>query len=379
MARARLSTIALQIKKSYNNYMNQETLFKISDEVAKRFKDLFATPDFVKEMEILKDADASDNGTFRMVISTDHTDRHGEIVSQDGWQLENYLKNPVVLWGHESYQIPVGITDKLFIEVTDGVKKLVAEGRFAGHEFAQTLRKLYDAGMLKASSVGFIPLEYEGNKITKAELLEWSFVSIPANPHALDTLKNLGMDASVLMAKGFLKEIDGAKEGDEVITLDEEEKKDDEEPTPEDLEKVDGEVEEGTITEDGDEKTMTLNLAGGKKMQFKLSGKFFDAYNDVINKRVEKEVIEKSGRVLSKANKEKIINAKIALEEVIAMAEEESSENAIDVSEDKSANEVQEAEDFLKLRKGLQGVFADLQTILTDAKSIAKEKGIKTR
>lgn len=355
--------------------MNKETLFKISDEVAKRFKDLFETADFKKEMELLKDANASDNGTFRMVISTDHTDRHGEIVSQDGWQLENYFKNPVVLWGHESYQIPVGITDKLFIEVTDSVKKLVAEGRFAGHEFAQTLRQLYDAGMLKASSVGFIPLEYEGNKITKAELLEWSFVSIPANPFALDTLKNLGMDASVLMAKGFLKEM---KEGDEVITNEDgtEEKKDDEEEKKDEEEIVDGAVEEATITDSDEEKSMTLIFAGGKKIKFTLDAKFFDAYNEIINKKVEKEVLEKAGRVLSKTNKEKILNAKIALEEVLALSEEE---NAMDIPEDKSANEVQEAEDFLKLRKGLQGVFSDLQDILTEAKSIVKEKGIKTR
>jgi len=357
--------------------MKNNTLFKISDEVAKKLKDLFDTPDFKKEMQVLKDGTGDDTGTFRMVISTDNVDRHGEVVSQDGWQLENYMKNAVVLWGHDSYSIPVGITDKLSIEINGSNKSLIAEGRFASHEFAQTLRKLYDAKMLKASSVGFIPLEYEGNTITKAELLEWSFVSIPANPFALDAAKTFGLDIPMLMAKGFLKEM---KEGEDTVTPDEDdaEKKDDEEvetgadaatggePTAEELAAQEA-AEAGETADDAvvDEtaQTLTVSLADGSQKTFKISDKFVGSH--------------KAGRVLSKANKEKIINAKLALEEVIALSEE-TTEEAIEVSADKS-NDVQEAEDFLKLRKGVQGVFADLQDILTEAKSAAQKKGITVR
>ncbi len=61
------------------------------------------------------------------------------------------------------------------IERRDG--KLIAKGKFAPHQFAQDIRKSYDAGIIRATSVGFIEKEREGNFITKAELIEFSFVS----------------------------------------------------------------------------------------------------------------------------------------------------------------------------------------------------------
>ena len=44
---------------------------------------------------------------------------------------------------------------------------------------------LYDEGMLKTVSVGFIGKERQGEKITKKELLELSFVAVPSNPSAV--------------------------------------------------------------------------------------------------------------------------------------------------------------------------------------------------
>lgn len=337
-----------------------DKLFKLSDETAKKLKEHFASDSFQASLKSLKDV-SQDTGTFKMVISTDDTDRHGEVVSQDGWQLTNYLQNPIVLWGHDSYAIPVGITDKLYIEVTNGRKALIAEGRFAAHEFAQTLRQLYDAGMLKASSVGFIPMEYEGNTITKAELLEWSFVSIPANPFALDAAKALGLDVAALMQKGFLKEM---KEGETVNNEDDENA--DDEIVDDENEIEEEEAENAEISED--ETTLSLTLLDGSKKVFKL-----------------KTAIEvKAGRVLSKSNLEKVTAAKEALEEVIKIAtttEEESSATVEAVKYDASEGEkaeVKEGEDFLKLRKGVQGIAAMMTSILEDAKVDAK-KYITTR
>jgi len=55
---------------------------------------------------------------------------------------------------------------------------------------------LVDAGIIKASSVGFKPIEQDDNKYTKAELLEISFVNVPANQNAL----------SLGLAKGYDQE-----------------------------------------------------------------------------------------------------------------------------------------------------------------------------
>lgn len=145
---------------------------------------------------------ASDTGSFEMVITTDDIDRMGEMIKIDGWDNTYYMKSPVVLWGHNYSLMPVGITDTLRVEGN----KVIAKGRFAPTEMGQTLRKLYDLGMLKASSVGFMVLEQEGNIITKAQLLEWSFVSVPANPYAL-SLRELDVIRSEEVAGMVVKSI----------------------------------------------------------------------------------------------------------------------------------------------------------------------------
>jgi len=143
---------------------------------------------------------AKDTGTFEVVISTADRDRQGDIIMQDGWVLDNYKNNPVVLFGHDYWSLPIGICDE--IKVVDG--KLVAKGRFASHDFAQEVRKLYDAGMLRTTSVGFIPLETEGNVILRAELLEFSFVPVPANPMALSLAHEKQINLEFAFAKGIL-------------------------------------------------------------------------------------------------------------------------------------------------------------------------------
>ncbi len=149
----------------------------------------------------------NDSGTFKVIISTADVDRQGESVSQNGWDLSFYKSNPIVLWAHDYGSLPIGVTTS--IEVKDG--KLVAEGKFApaaANPFAQQVRMLYDLGMVNTTSVGFIPKEFdtkESGKITKSELLEYSFVPVPANPYALrlDQIKKLGIDTLMLKVKGI--------------------------------------------------------------------------------------------------------------------------------------------------------------------------------
>ena len=43
-----------------------------------------------------------------VALSTDEVDRHGDIISADGWQLDAYLENPVVLWAHDHRRPPIG-------------------------------------------------------------------------------------------------------------------------------------------------------------------------------------------------------------------------------------------------------------------------------
>lgn len=137
-----------------------------------------------------------ETGEFDVIASTADVDRDRETIDPKGWELKNFRKNPVILWAHNYSALPIGVAEK--IEQTD--KGLIIKGRFASEEanpFAQQVKRLYEEGIQKAVSVGFIPLERDeadSSKITKAELLELSFVPVPANPNALALAVEKGFD-----------------------------------------------------------------------------------------------------------------------------------------------------------------------------------------
>ncbi|MBW1953565.1 MAG: HK97 family phage prohead protease [Deltaproteobacteria bacterium] len=131
---------------------------------------------------------------LEFIGSTADVDRYGDIIEVDGWDLENYQKNPVFLWAHDYKQPPIGKAVK--VEKTD--KGLLFHIKFAApdeYPFADTIYKLYLGGYLRATSVGFRDLEREpltdedgkqtGWRYTKQELYELSAVPVPANPNAL--------------------------------------------------------------------------------------------------------------------------------------------------------------------------------------------------
>ncbi len=127
---------------------------------------------------------SEDGSKYKVLASTSAVDRQGDSIDQRGWDLKNFLKNPVMPWAHKYDELP--LAKVTHIEVTD--KGLEAEFEFApveGNPKAQQVKTLYDQGYLNAVSVGFIPKERNGKTITKAELLEISIVPVPANQEAL--------------------------------------------------------------------------------------------------------------------------------------------------------------------------------------------------
>jgi uncharacterized protein len=137
------------------------------------------------------------NRTLTLVASTEAVDRYGDIIRVKGWKLDNYLKNPVFLWQHGSSDPPIGRSVRVWTESSPAA--LVHDVKFAGKEeypFADTIYKLYKGGYLRATSVGFMPLEepeaitdesgrMTGQEFSSQELLELSAVTVPANPEAL--------------------------------------------------------------------------------------------------------------------------------------------------------------------------------------------------
>ena len=191
-----------------------EVIKKLTEEFKAQMLGVLQT----KEMQdvITSTKAASDTGTFKFIASTPAVDRQGESIDQNGWELDNFLLNPVLLWCHDYSQPPVGVIDSVVKENGN----LVISGRFAPTDFAQQIRKLYDLKMINAVSVGFIPKEMVGNVVTKAELLEVSVVLVPANAQALSVrqVKELGINVELFKTKGIeltvKEEEKAAQEGD---------------------------------------------------------------------------------------------------------------------------------------------------------------------
>ena len=126
------------------------------------------------------------------VLSTDDVDRHGDVVSADGWRLEAYLRNPVLLWAHDYRHPAIGRAVSVWAEP----HRLLAKMEFAPGAFAQEVAALYAYGFQWGVSVGFRPIRWEerrdgrtgaflGLRYLEQELLEVSAVPVPANREAL--------------------------------------------------------------------------------------------------------------------------------------------------------------------------------------------------
>lgn len=122
--------------------------------------------------------------TVEFVASDETVDRYGEVIVQDGWDLNNMMKNPQLLFGHDYSALPVGRVVEIGIEDAKLVA-LVEIGTEEDNPLCPYIWSCIKKGYLRAVSVGLIPKEWDGEYITRAELLEISIVTVPANPNAL--------------------------------------------------------------------------------------------------------------------------------------------------------------------------------------------------
>lgn len=137
--------------------------------------------------------------TSDAMVSTKDLDRYDTILEPDGWNLANYMKNPVVFMNHEDGELPIG--------------RSIAQEKQSAGLWARTLFAasepdcpedpmeawiMHRAGFLNAWSVSFWPSQWEsfstqqpdgqvlaGVRFTAMELLEYSLVGIPGNPNTI--------------------------------------------------------------------------------------------------------------------------------------------------------------------------------------------------
>jgi HK97 family phage prohead protease len=140
-------------------------------------------------------ADVEAGQGFMWTLSTLDLDRFGERIDPQGWDFKQYMDNPVVEWAHR-YDIPaIGKIEGLAVD-GKGLHGLVFFNDKSFDAFGWGIGQRVKAGVIRAGSVGFRPVEIEipskddskdGTSLIfrKQELLEFSICNVPANPFAL--------------------------------------------------------------------------------------------------------------------------------------------------------------------------------------------------
>lgn len=157
-------------------------------------------------------------GKLIAIASTEDKDRAGDTLAVNKWDFTKFLMNPVLQAGHDYRpQYTIGIAKNLRIEG----KQVVFDPVFHTiTPLAKQIKEMYEGGILKAWSVGYIPA---ADSKSQNELLEVSAVAVPANAYAL--MKGFSASDSELETevKGWMDSELVKKEEEETIDIEEKE------------------------------------------------------------------------------------------------------------------------------------------------------------
>jgi len=179
---------------------------------------------------------AEESRIIPFILSTWSKDRHGTVLNQDNWKLDNYRKNPIVAYQHNlsgglctdpNPDYVIGKSLSIDIESIGSSKRLVADVEFepaALNPLAEKIFRKVLFGSLSRTSVGFLEVGHgkygEGDEalgrenetyyFAGQELLECSIVNIPSNADAgkRDLQKRLREEAYGAIMYAF-KELGG--------------------------------------------------------------------------------------------------------------------------------------------------------------------------
>jgi HK97 family phage prohead protease len=132
------------------------------------------------------------------IVSSEPRDRMGDVILQDGIDYSDFMRGGgTVLWQHDA-NYPVARTLSVVKGCLTALAQFPPEGT---SEKSDECYRLIREGVVNSTSIGFIPVEWEfleknrpgsGVLFREVQMLEFSYVSIPANPDALVIAKSLG-------------------------------------------------------------------------------------------------------------------------------------------------------------------------------------------
>ena len=152
--------------------------------------------DVQEDIKLYGTADIKLEGeSFQWVLSDMTLDRDMERMDPTGWDLKEYRKNPIVLFGHNSWVPAIGLIKNLK-KPSEEKGQLIGTVVFdeSGNDpLALSVASKVRLGILSKGSVGFrvkmieiLEDQRDGTRLIhrKMELMEFSIVNIPANPSA---------------------------------------------------------------------------------------------------------------------------------------------------------------------------------------------------
>jgi hypothetical protein len=144
-------------------------------------------------LTVTRSADSSTSLTWAAKLTDETVDSQNDVIKVDGWDLSRCMSNFPALFSHDPEQLvgqwsyPIRASGALLASAT-----FPAEGV---SPIADEVRGMLAAGVLRGVSVAFIAGKFEFSKdpsrplgitfISGHQMVESSFVSVPANPSAL--------------------------------------------------------------------------------------------------------------------------------------------------------------------------------------------------
>lgn len=143
---------------------------------------------------------------IEFIMTTEVVDRDNDIIKVSGIKLDNFLKNPIMFYNHNSWE-SIGYWRNLRIENNT----LVGTPEFSNTVLGEQVKTQVLDGSLRACSIGFMVLDQGQeqindkmvNVIYQSELFECSIVTLPANQDAV-RIKNNEIMQNIL--EGIMQE-----------------------------------------------------------------------------------------------------------------------------------------------------------------------------
>ena len=136
------------------------------------------------------DTHGADPSIYTYVARSAGKDRNGSITDPDGWDFDNYLRNPLLFANHD-HRMPIGRAHRVWMQD----QLMWAQVSFADTDQAHNVQQLVDQALLRAISIGWHSFKSSlirdndgwptGIHSHQQELVELSIVAIPADTEAL--------------------------------------------------------------------------------------------------------------------------------------------------------------------------------------------------